>query len=160
MVYHKAAEARNLDLAAGAQTIANDREDFFDDYPGFLFGKAYPLVDQVHEIGFGHAPRRTCPTQTAVMSTPTLLPQLRPQSRPHSFDQGRMNAINLLICKRAILCPVCKCQGDTLLPRSNRSAFINIEDRHILEHLTAELAQRLHYRRGRKLAVNHQCQVT
>jgi hypothetical protein len=57
VTYDEGAEAGDLDLAALAQAFANDGEDRFDHFAGFLFRRTDALVDQVHEIGFGHALR-------------------------------------------------------------------------------------------------------
>jgi hypothetical protein len=48
-------------LAAMAQAFANDREGCFDHFAGFFFRRTDALVDQVHEIGFGHALWRIAP---------------------------------------------------------------------------------------------------
>ena len=61
VIYDEGAEAADLDLAAVAQAFANDREDLFYHFAGFLFPKTDALVDQVHEIGFGHTLRRIDP---------------------------------------------------------------------------------------------------
>jgi len=62
VTYYESAEAGDLDLTSIAQTFANDREDSFDHFAGFLLRRTDALVDQVHEIGFGYASRRIGPT--------------------------------------------------------------------------------------------------
>src|SRR3982074_3788246 len=93
------------------------------------------------------------------MSTPTLLPHLSTQPRSRGFDQGRVNAIYLLICKRAILRSVRQSQRDTLLSRSNRLSLVHIENRDVLEQFIAELAYRFYHIVGRKLTIYDQSQV-
>ncbi len=61
VIYDEGSEAGDLDLAAVAQAVANDRKDCFDHFGGFLFRRTEALADQVREIGFGHALRRIDP---------------------------------------------------------------------------------------------------
>ncbi len=61
VIYDEGAKAGDLDLATVAQAFANNREDRFDHFPSFLFRRTDALVDQVHEIGFGHALLRIDP---------------------------------------------------------------------------------------------------
>jgi hypothetical protein len=61
LIYGEGAKARDLDPATVAQALANNREDRFDHFAGFLFRRTDALADQVHEIGFGHALRRIGP---------------------------------------------------------------------------------------------------
>jgi hypothetical protein len=76
LIYQEGAKAGNFHFLTMAQRIPDDREYRFDHVTGFLLRGAYPLVDQIHEIGFSHALRRNDPHPFALGTL--LLPQLRP----------------------------------------------------------------------------------
>src|ERR1700691_3793810 len=61
MIYGEAPEARNLHLLPPAQAFLDYSKDRLHHLPRFLLRGANPLVDQFHEIGFGHALRRKIP---------------------------------------------------------------------------------------------------
>jgi hypothetical protein len=73
VIYDEGAKAGDLDLATVAQAFANNREDRFDHFAGFLFWRTDALADQVHEIGFGHALRRISPPVRVAALTCALL---------------------------------------------------------------------------------------
>src|SRR5208283_4561108 len=75
LIDEKSAEARNFHFLTLAQRIPDDREHRFDHVTGFLFRGAYPLVDQIYKVCFGHALRRNVPHPLALGTL--LLPQLR-----------------------------------------------------------------------------------
>src|SRR5208282_2109457 len=66
MIDEKGAEAGNFHFLTVAQRIPDDRKHRFDHFTGFLFGGAYPLVDQIYKIGFSHALRRNDPPPARV----------------------------------------------------------------------------------------------
>ena len=76
LIDEEGAEAGNFHFLTLAQRIPDDREYRFDHVTGFLLRGAYPLVDQIYEIGFSHALRRNDPHPLALGTL--LLPQLRP----------------------------------------------------------------------------------
>src|SRR5215471_10714414 len=88
-----------------------------------------------------------------------LLPQPRSQARPGTFDHGRMDAVYLLICQRAIFRPVSTSQRNTLPPRLDPLPLVNIEDLDALQQWRRDRLHSLDHCGGGKLAFENQCHV-